>query len=120
MMGNSKKILVVLLIGVFLVGGTAYAGSGPFTKFGRGLTNIILSPGELIYQPAQMAESHNGAIAFLGGLPKGIVFIPVRIALGAYDVATFLVPYPKHYGYWMEPETIVEGFHSISHEAPKA
>ena len=111
MIGNSKKILAVLLVGMFLAGGTAHA-KGPFTKFGRGMTNILLAPLELVAQPVNMAEDNNVVVSILGGVPKGIVFIPVRIALGVYDVATFFVPYPKDFGYWMEPETVLEGMNA--------
>ena len=118
-MGNMKKVFAVLLIGVFLVGGTAYAKGGPFTKFGRGLTNVLLSPGEIIYQPAKLAEDNNGVIAVVGGVPKGFAFIPVRIALGVYDLVTFFLPWPDHFGYWMEPETVIEGFSSLQPENKK-
>lgn len=108
MIGNSKKILAVLLVGMFLAGGTAHA-KGPFTKLGRGMTNILLAPLELISEPVTMAEDNNAVVSILGGVPKGIVFIPVRALLGVYDVVTFPIPYPKHYGYWLEPETVIEG-----------
>lgn len=115
-MRNSKKIVAVLMLGMFLVGGIAYAeGSGPFTKFGRGVTNIILSPAELVYQPMKMGQDNNALIAIIGGIPKGIVFIPVRLLLGAYDLVTFLIPYPKSYGYWVEPETLIEGFNDLKY-----
>ena len=116
-MGNSKKIIAVLLVGLFLIGGTAYAeGSGPFTKFGRGITNIIMSPAEIIYQPMKMREDHNAMVSWIGGIPKGIVFFPVRLLLGVYDLITFPLPWPKSYGYWIEPETLVEGFEGINYE----
>lgn len=117
MKGNAKKILAILVIGVFLVGGTAYAkGSGPFTKFGRGVTNIIMSPAEIVYQPMKMGEDNNVLVSIIGGVPKGIVFFPVRAVLGVYDVVTFLLPWPNHYGYWVEPETVIEGFDGLSYE----
>lgn len=115
MMGNTKKVLSVLLIGLFLVGGTAHA-KGPFTKFGRGVTNIITSPAELVYQPMKMGQDNNALIALIGGIPKGIVFVPVRLLLGVYDLVTFPIPYPKDWGYWVEPETLIEGFDKLKYE----
>ncbi len=116
-MGNSKKIVAVLLISMILVGGTAYAeDSGPFTKLGRGVTNIVMSPVEIIYQPMKMREDHNAMISWLGGVPKGIVYFPVRLLTGVYDLVTFLIPYPKSYGYWVEPETLIEGFNKINYK----
>ena len=85
MIGNSKKILAVLLVGMVLVGGTAYAKGGPFTKFGRGLTNVLLSPAEIIYQPLNLAEDNNGVIAFLGGVPDGHVQRPFLFPGGRGD-----------------------------------
>lgn len=121
-MGNSKKIAAVLLISMVLIGGTAYAaegaevGSGPFTKFGRGVTNIIMSPVEIVYQPMKMREDHNAMVSWIGGVPKGIVYFPVRLLLGAYDLVTFLLPWPNHYGYWIEPETLIEGFDGLKYD----
>lgn len=117
----AKKIMAVLLISMFLVGGAAYAvedpeGSGPFTKFGRGLTNILMSPAELLYQPMKMGEDNNVLIAIIGGIPKGIVFVPVRAVVGVYDLVTFLLPWPDKYGYWIEPETLIEGFDALRYE----
>ena len=121
MMGNTKKIMAVLLISMFVIGGTAHAkGSGPFTKFGRGMTNILLSPAELVYQPMKMGEDNNALISLIGGVPKGIVFLPVRLSLGVYDLATFFIPYPKSFGYWIEPETLIEGFDALNYEEKQA
>ncbi|MBI4372911.1 MAG: exosortase system-associated protein, TIGR04073 family [Candidatus Omnitrophica bacterium] len=121
MTGNFKKIMAVLLISMFVVGGAAYAvenpeGSGIFTKLGRGFTNIVMSPAEIVYQPMKMREEHNAMIAWTGGLLKGIVYFPVRLLLGVYDVVTFPLPWPDHYGYWVEPETLIEGFDGLNYE----
>ncbi len=119
MMRNAKKIIAVLVIGMCVVGATAYAeekGSGPFTKFGRGVTNILMSPVELVYQPMKMREDNNSLVAWIGGIPKGIVYFPVRLLVGVYDLATFPLPWPKNYGYWIEPETLIEGFDAIKYE----
>lgn len=110
-MRNVRKIFAIALIGFLLAGTNAYAG--PFVKFGRGLTNIILSPAEIMYQPMKLNLDNNTAIAWIGGVPKGIVYFPIRALAGVYDVVTFLIPYPEDYGYWMEPETLVEGFEQI-------
>ncbi len=47
---------------------------------------------------------------------KGIVYFPIRLLLGAYDLVTFLIPYPKSYGYWVEPETLIEGFNGLKYK----
>lgn len=114
-MRKSIMIVVGVFVSAFLIVGTAHA-KGPFTKFGRGLTNLITSPAELIYQPMAMGQDNNSLVAIFGGIPKGVVFVPVRALLGAYDVATFYLPIPKKFGYWVEPETVIEGFNNLKYE----
>ena len=109
-MGKMLKAFLLLIITCFVLNQKGYAAPGPFTKLGRGLTNIVTSPGELIYQPAQLSEDNNLWIAWLGGFPKGLVFIPIRILVGVYDVVTFPIPYPNHYGPILRPETLIEGY----------
>ena len=113
-MSRSIKIVVVVLASAFLIVGTAHA-KGPFTKFGRGVTNLITFPAELVYQPMAMGQDNNALVAIFGGVPKGFVFVPVRALLGAYDVSTFFIPLPKKFGYWVEPETLIEGFDGLKY-----
>lgn len=107
-MRGIKKIFALAVIGFLLVHGNVYAGA--FVKLGRGLTNVITSPVELVYQPFHLAQTNNLMVAWIGGIPKGILFIPIRAAVGLYDTVTFPIPYPKQYGPLMEPETLIEGF----------
>ncbi len=106
------KIFALALVGFLLAGGTVYA-DGPFVKLGRGLTNLILSPAEIIYQPMEMDVRENSSVAWLGGVPKGILMFPVRAVVGVYDIVTFLIPLPKDYEAVMEPKTLVEGFQAL-------
>ncbi len=107
-MKKGTKIAVVAALVLMLAGGNVYAG--PFVKLGRGLTNIILSPGEIIYQPIKLDQTNNTWVSWFGGVPKGILFFPLRLVVGVYDTVTFLIPYPKEYLPVMEPATLVEGF----------
>ncbi len=111
-MKNLRKIFVVAIIGLILVSGNAYAGG--FVKLGRGLTNIISSPGEIIYQPIVLQQTNNVWVSWLGGVPKGIIFFPVRLVVGIYDVITCPIPYPKQYAPVVLPETLFEGFKAVN------
>ena len=104
---KTQKILVVALLSVCLLGSTAYAG--PIVKFARGLTNIITSPAELIYQPKKLEADNNAMVAWIAGFPKGLFWFPVRMLQGVYSIVTFPLPWPDSYGSWLEPETMIEG-----------
>ncbi|OGW85887.1 MAG: hypothetical protein A3C35_06750 [Omnitrophica bacterium RIFCSPHIGHO2_02_FULL_46_11] len=112
-MRNVRKILIVVLIAFLFAGGTAYA-KDPAVKFGRGVTNFILSPAEIIYQPIKLSKTENALVAWFGGIPKGILYFPYRAGVGLYDAATFFIPYPEHYEPLLEPETLVEGFKDLN------
>lgn len=105
-------LLFAMIYPVFYQMGYA---DGPFVKLGRGLTNIITSPAEIIFQPTVLSQEHNMWIAWFGGFPKGLVFFPVRALAGVYEVATFPIPFPGDYGPVMNPETLVEGFDRLNY-----
>jgi putative exosortase-associated protein (TIGR04073 family) len=105
------KFFMIIGIGCFLVSGNGYAG--PFVKLGRGLTNIVTAPAEIIYEPLKLKENNNAWVSWLGGVPKGLVYYPFRAVVGVYETLTFLIPYPKEYAPLIKPETLVEGFESL-------
>ena len=107
-MKNIRKVFALAVIGTFLVNGNVHAGA--FVKFGRGLTNLVTSPAELVYEPFDLAKTNNIWIAWIGGIPKGLLFFPIRAVVGIYDTVTFPIPFPKGYEPLMEPETLIEGF----------
>ena len=93
-MRNIRKVFALAVIGTFLINGNVHADA--FVKFGRGLTNLVTSPAELFCEPFDLAKTNNLAIAWIGGIPKGLLFFPI--------------PFPNHYEPLMEPETLIEGF----------
>ena len=107
-MKKVRKIFALAVIGFLFVHGNVYAG--PFVKFGRGLTNLITSPGEVVYQSFDLAKTNNIWIAWIGGVPKGLLYFPFRAAVGIHDTVTFPIPFPNHYGPLVKPETLIEGF----------
>jgi putative exosortase-associated protein (TIGR04073 family) len=76
-----------------------------FTKLGRGLSNIVTGPGELYIQPVLMATQYEPAQALFGGIGKGLAMLLVREAVGAYELVTFPIPFPKKYKAVLEPAT---------------
>lgn len=118
-MRNAAKVFVIVLISSFMIAGSVQASTAkdysetsfaPFTKFGRGVINVILSPLEVYYQVRKMEKANNEWISWIGGIPKGLLFFPLRLVVGAYDIVTFPIPFPKHYAPVVQPETLVEGF----------
>ncbi len=107
-MKTGIKVIIAAMLVLVLAEGNVYAG--PFVKLGRGITNIVLSPAEIIYQPIKLDQTNNTWVAWIGGVPKGILYFPLRLVVGVYETVTFLIPYPKHYAPVMRPETIIEGF----------
>ena len=82
-----------------------YEDDNPATKLGRGLTNIITSPGEYVVQTQKLTESHDSFTAYAGGIFQGTAKMLQRIVVGAYEVVTFPVPLPKKYRPVLDPPT---------------
>lgn len=75
------------------------------TKSGRGMANIVTSPGELYTQPLLLSKDRDPATAFFGRLLKGTAVFLARELTGVYEVVTFLVPAPKEYRPILGPTT---------------
>lgn len=123
-----KKIAFVMLLVMVLANVTVYAadatevttpaktkpslasqmdGDKAATKFSRGLTNIVTSPGEYIYQiPASQKQSPDYLTAFFVDMVRGTGYMVARLGTGLLDVVTAPFPGKTHYKPVMEPETI--------------
>ena len=91
------------------------------TKFSRGATNIVTSPGEVINQmPVAMEQSPDYLTGFIMGVGRGIGYSLLRLGAGIYDVATFPFPGPTNYKATIKPETIADkvGETTISQTLP--
>jgi putative exosortase-associated protein (TIGR04073 family) len=106
---DMKKWLLALGMAVFvlisLAPRTFASEENAFTKFGRGMANIIISPGELYTQPLLLSKNSEPSIAIFGGLFKGILMFAAREVVGIYEVITFPIPVPKGYRPIIEPAT---------------
>lgn len=93
-----KKVLAMLLIGLFVVGGTAItADADPIDKLGRGTVNALtglLEVPKTIYQDSVDVNPLFGATF---GLLHGAAAALFRTGSGVVDIVTFpLAPYDVH------------------------
>jgi len=94
-----KKICCIIVLFIFgaLITINSYADS-PLKKLGRGAANIVTSPFEI---PCRIGEANNEDgpfAAFTYGILNGIFRMGLRIVVGAYEIVTFPIPFPKDYG----------------------
>ena len=104
-----KKYLLVFGMATFiLMSGvsSACAKDDAFTKFGRGMANIVISPGEFYLQPLLLGNDNAPSTAIFGGLCKGAAMFIAREIVGVCEVVTFPIPFPKvGYGPIIKPAT---------------
>lgn len=82
-----------------------YVEDNPASKLGRGIANVVLSPGEYVVQTAKLMETHDPVTAYFGGFLQGTCKMVERIGGGIYEIATFPIPIPKKYRPLMDPPT---------------
>jgi putative exosortase-associated protein (TIGR04073 family) len=107
----------VWFLAVFMMFLNAHAGAAvveqmnsnkALTKFSRGVTNIVTSPGEVINQmPTAIEQSPDYLTGFIMTVGRGIGYTLLRLGSGIYDVVTFPFPGKTDYKPIMQPETIV-------------
>ena len=72
-------------------------GRDPLTKAGRGVTNVITAWLEWPRRMSDSCRAPKPAQAFADALWSGSKAVALRLALGAYETATFPIPYPRAY-----------------------
>lgn len=82
-----------------------YVEDNPATKLGRGITNVVLSPGEYVVQTAKLMGTNDPLTAYFGGFVQGTCKMVERIGGGLYEIVTFPIPLPKKYRPLMDPPT---------------
>jgi putative exosortase-associated protein (TIGR04073 family) len=103
-----KTLITFLAVGA-VVAGTALAdiqappGSdqGPTRKLGRGVSNILFAPAELLDSMAAVNYAEGNSAAWGYGLVRGIGRTFARIGYGIYEVVLF--PFPTQRGTYMPP-----------------
>jgi len=93
-----KKIFLAGLVFLFMVSllTPAYCDDA-LKKFGRGVCNVVTCPFEIFAQPMEINNSDGPMAAVTYGVLKGVGMTCVRGLVGVYEIATFLLPYPKGY-----------------------
>ena len=92
--GTAMLLLIVLILSV---PGSAFAENNPLTKLGRGLANVLTSPVAL---GRGITEAHDkdGILAGVTvGAITGTFNVIKRIIVGAYEIVTFPAPIPSQY-----------------------
>ena len=94
----AKKIFLTGLMFLFMVSflTPAYCDDA-IKKLGRGISNVITCPFELFAQPSDVNNSDGPVAAGTYGVLKGVAMTGVRGLVGVYEIATFLLPFPKGY-----------------------
>ena len=95
---RARHIGLVLVV-MAVIGGhpvTACA-QDPIHKFGRGISNVLTCWLELPKNFHEGTQEENPILGAGWGLVKGGGLAVTRLAVGAYEAISFLVPYPKGY-----------------------
>jgi len=94
-----KKLLLIGLISLFVISQAtpAFCINDPLSKLGRGLCNMVTFPLEVPEQTSRTNNSDGPFAASTVGILKGLGMAVGRACVGVYEVATFLIPYPKDY-----------------------
>ena len=79
---------------------------GATRKLGRGVANILTSPGELARLPIVVTEEEGGLAGGSVGLAQGFRAMAWRGVVGAFEVATFYLPMPNDFAPIVYPEFI--------------
>ena len=74
---------------------------GPTRKLGRGLSNVLFGPSELLDSMAAVNYEDGNAAAWSYGLVRGIGRSFARLGYGIYDMVTF--PFPTVRGSYRPP-----------------
>ncbi len=104
-----EKAGFLLLVGLVCMTHGLFANDDPGIKLGRGLTNIVASPGEYYVQTSKISSDRDPMTRLFAGFLKGTCAMVERIGVGLYDVLTFPVPLPAGYQPVIQPPTVMDG-----------
>ena len=94
-----KKILIALLVPAIVISlATPAFCDDALKKLMRGVCNVITCPLELLEQIKRTNVEDGPLASGTYGVAKGVGMIAIRAIVGAFEIATFPIPLPKHYG----------------------
>jgi len=117
-----KKFLGMMIVAVILV---SLASSSVFAgerfddvtyKLGRGLTNIITSPIDVVATFDEKFQEYGPYKGSAYGLVRGVANGLTRLAIGVFEVLTFPFEVPENYGPILEPEFIFDKYRMVGSE----
>ncbi len=95
--------LLIVCLMIFACITPVFAAKHPGEKMARGFINVWNGQYELTDQWHE-SMYYDGPIGVLTGFIAGAGRMATRMAGGAYDIITFLIPFPRKYGPVVEPE----------------
>lgn len=97
-MTKKIRIFLYVLVLLFLIFFTTpgYCDDA-IKKLGRGISNIVSCPFELVAQPSKVNETDGPMASITWGILKGVGMTCLRGAVGVYETITFPFPLPKGY-----------------------
>ena len=98
-----RKAIIISMIFILFAAPLFAKNQDPLRKLSRGLVNVSWGWVEIPRQMIKSEKETNEVGGFFIGLFKGIVYTVGRSFIGAYEVATFLIP---SYRPVVEPEFI--------------
>ncbi len=110
-----RKVVLLIAVIVFLVSfsSPASAGGDPLRKLGRGLSNCVSFPMEIPSQISKVNNSDGPVAAFTYGIIKGVTMCAFRAVVGAYEIVTFPIPFPRAYKPILtDPEFMLENINA--------
>lgn len=75
----------------------AASAQDPIHKLGRGVSNVLTCWVELPKNFSLGMQEDNPLLGIGGGIVKGGGLALTRLAVGAYETVSFLIPFPKDY-----------------------
>ncbi|MFA5146346.1 MAG: exosortase system-associated protein, TIGR04073 family [Candidatus Omnitrophota bacterium] len=94
-----KNTITIGLITLSLLASANYAECDTaIKKLGRGVANIGTAPIEVVEQIKRVNDTDGPIAGVTYGVLKGVFMTGVRVLVGAYEVVTFPIPFPKNYG----------------------
>ena len=105
-----KKTVIVLVLFTFIAGSCAsdIFAQNAVRKLGRGFANILTGFLELPQSIVDVSEEEGPLAAVTYGIVKGLALSVLRTGVGAYEIATFLIPLPSGYQPVLEPEFMMD------------
>ena len=114
----AKYLSVFFLMGFAVFAAIAWAdedsskkmdyGEGAGKKLGRGLGNLAFGWLDIPKGIEDAGDEHNFISAITWGPLMGVSNAVGRTLAGAYEVATFPVPYPNNFKPLVEPEFVIK------------